>query len=63
MGQKLKKYYEKAEAIGGMKARIRLALLTRLSSISASVESDSEENIEKFDQAMKIVQKEFGKNK
>ena len=59
MGQKLKEYFDKAEEIGGFKAKGKLALLTKLPSMKALDTPDSPEWIEKFENAMKEIKKEF----
>ena len=58
MGEKLSKFYEKANEIGGMKARMRLAILTNISSVKAAQEPDSEENVKKFEAAIVEISKE-----
>lgn len=59
MADKLTQYYEKAQAIGGLKAKMRLAVLTKISSPKAAIEPDSPENIRKFEKAMQEIRKEF----
>ena len=59
MGQKLTTYYEKAKAKGGIKAQMRMAMITMLSSSKAGTEPDSPENIAKFENALKEIEKEF----
>ncbi len=59
MGQRLLKEYEKAYALGGMKARMRLAVLTRIPSQKAEKDPDSPENLAKFEAAMREILKEF----
>ena len=59
MGQKLEGYYEEAANIGGLKAKMRLAILTGISSVKAATEPDSPENIQKFEKAMQEIRKEF----
>ncbi|OFX77622.1 MAG: hypothetical protein A2X12_06290 [Bacteroidetes bacterium GWE2_29_8] len=59
MGEKLKSFFEKANALGGMKAQMRLTLLTKMSSIRAEDEVDSAENVELFENSMKELEKEF----
>jgi tellurite resistance protein len=61
MGQRLIEYYEKARAMGGIKAQMRLAMMTRVPSDAAVHEQDSSENIRKFEDAIKELQKEFAK--
>jgi len=59
MADKLLKYYEEASKIGGLKARMRLAVLTNIPSSKAPNEPDSPENIQKFETAMRELKKEF----
>lgn len=53
MAQKLVRYYEFAEKAGGLMARMRVAMITGISSSKAAEAPDSPENIEKFKQAIK----------
>lgn len=59
MGAKLLEFYDKAKAIGGMKATMRLAVITKLPSSKAGSEEDSPENIKKFEESFKEIEKEF----
>ena len=59
MGDKLAKYYDEANAIGGLKAQMRLALLTKMSVKKAESEPDSSDNIDVFEKAMQELKKEF----
>lgn len=59
MGARLLQEYDKAYKLGGMKARMRLAVLTNIPSQKAQDEPDSPENIAKFGKAMKELEKEF----
>ena len=61
MGQKLVEYYGKAEQMGGLKAKMRLAMITAVSSQKAAETPDSTELIQKFEAAMKELEKEFKK--
>ena len=61
MGQRLLQEYEKAKDLGGMKAQMRLAILTRMPATKAAEEPDSSENINKFTLAMREIMKEFKK--
>lgn len=60
MGQKLLKYYEEADKLGSLKAKMRLAVLTSISTIKATDAPDSPENIQKFEEALREIRKEFG---
>ena len=59
MGTKLLKYYDEVEVLGGLKAQMRLAVLTRMSGKAAEIQPDSPENIDKFENAMREIRKEF----
>ena len=61
MGEKLLKEYERANQLGGLKARMRLAVLTQMPSPKATTEPDSPENLAKFEAALKELTKEFNK--
>jgi len=61
MGQRLLEMYEQAAKIGQLKGRMRLAVLTNIPSSKAANEPDSSENIQKFSQALKEIEKEFSK--
>jgi tellurite resistance protein len=59
MGQKLIEFYNQAAALGQIKAKMRLAMLTTIPSTKAADEPDSDENIRKFQQAIVELKKEF----
>jgi len=59
MASKIYSYYLTAGEIGGVKARTKLSVLTKITSIQASSIPDSEENIALFENAMKQIVKEF----
>lgn len=59
MGAKLVKYYDDAKAMGGLKAQMRLAVLTKMPSQKAESEPDSPDNIGLFEKAMQELKKEF----
>jgi hypothetical protein len=59
MGAKLKELYKKVEEVGSIKAKMRLALLTGITSAKAEEEADSPELIAKFENALKEIEKEF----
>ena len=59
MGSKLLEYYDKAEKMGGFKAKMRLAILTAMPSNKAAIEADSPDNVKKFEAAMIEIGKEF----
>jgi hypothetical protein len=59
MGDKLVKLYDFIKANGGTPERMRIAMITGVTSMSAASAPDSPENIEKFKSAIKEV---LGKN-
>ncbi|MET1254734.1 hypothetical protein [Aliikangiella maris] len=59
MGQKLVSFYNQAESIGGLKARMRLAMISGIPSNKAESEPDSPDNISKLQNALAEIQKEF----
>jgi len=59
MGVKLIEFYEKSKALGGIKAQMRMAILTKMPSNRAKDAPDSGENIKLFEEAFKELQKEF----
>ncbi|MFK7797506.1 MAG: GAF domain-containing protein [Aureispira sp.] len=63
MGDKLLDYFRKADQIGGLPAKIRLAALSKSSSIQAKSMEDSLENLQKIQKYFEIVSQEFGKSK
>jgi hypothetical protein len=58
MGAKLMDYYQKASAAGGLKGRMRMAVITKISSQKAETEPDSPENLRLFEEALKEIQNE-----
>jgi len=58
MGQQLQNYYEQAEAMGGAKARMRLAMKTGIPSSKAGSEPDSPDAIARFKAALAEIEKE-----
>ena len=61
MGAKLMDMYKKAQELGSLKAKMRLAMLTGTSSTKAVDEPDSPELLNKFANAMKEIEKEIKK--
>jgi hypothetical protein len=59
MGNKLEEFYAKATDIGGLKAKMMLAVITKISSKKAKEEPDSPENLKKFQDAMAELEKEL----
>ena len=60
MAEQLVGFYEKAKKMGGMKAQMRLSLITKMSIVKAKKEEDSTENTKKFEDAIEELKKEFG---
>jgi hypothetical protein len=59
MGQKLLDEYERVKQCWGLKAQVRLAIITRLAAPSASKAPDSSENLALFANAIEKIAKEF----
>ncbi|MBF0362830.1 MAG: hypothetical protein HQK49_17560 [Oligoflexia bacterium] len=59
MGEKLLDYYKQAEKIGGGKARMRLAMITKCPSAGVDKVPDDPDKIKKFEIAMEEIRKEF----
>lgn len=59
MGQKLESYYLEAAKLGGLKAKVRLAVLSNISSTNAHDKPDTPEDIQKMEAAMREIKKEF----
>ena len=53
MAAKLEEYFKRANSQGGAVGRMKLALLTKMSSAQAKAAEDSEENIRAFEAAMR----------
>lgn len=59
MGKRLMDFYDEAMKLGAAKAKLRLAMITCVSSSRAMEAPDSPENIKKFADAMTEIKKEF----
>jgi hypothetical protein len=59
MAQKLVQFYEEAANLGGMKAKMRLSILTSVSSNKAAEVADDAETIKKFEAALEEIRKEY----
>src|SRR5688572_900 len=59
MGEKLVDYFARADALGGIGAKVRLAVLTRIPSTQVQTEPDSDANLEKFQKAFAQLLHEF----
>jgi len=58
MGAKLAHFYEEAKTVGGLKAMMRLAVLTTVPSAKAESIPDSSELVQKFQEAINQIKKE-----
>jgi transcriptional regulator with GAF, ATPase, and Fis domain len=61
MGQQLQGFYREATELGGIPARTKLSIMTKISSIEASILEDKPEVVASFAKAMEYIRKEFGK--
>lgn len=59
MAERLKQFYDEAQTLGGLKAKIRLAVITKTPSVKAIEIEDSIEMIGIFRKAMDELKKEF----
>lgn len=59
MAAKLEAFYKESESLGGLKAKMRLAILTGVPSAQAGSVPDSPENLKKFEAGMAEIKKEF----
>jgi len=55
MGAKLLDFYEEARKSGGLKAQMRLAILTGIPSSRAGEVPDSPDNLKKFEMALTTI--------
>jgi hypothetical protein len=60
LGEKLNQYYQKANKLGGLKAKMRMSILTKIPYVRAASSPDTAENIAKFEKALVELEKEFG---
>lgn len=60
MGAKLEAFYAQADQLGGVKAKVKLAMLTKLSAKAASEAPDSPENLKMMQEAMVELKKALG---
>lgn len=51
MGEKLRYFYKEAKEKGGLEAQIKLALITKISSVKAYAMADTPENLKIFENA------------
>ena len=57
MGARLVEFYAEAAKQAGLEGKIKLAMITRISSANAAAEPDSPANIELFRKALEEVKK------
>ncbi|MFQ6028823.1 MAG: hypothetical protein ACE5Q6_15170, partial [Dehalococcoidia bacterium] len=57
MGTKLAAYFDQAGQLGGLEAKVKLAMMTKLSRGVANDAPDSSENIKMFEEAMAGISK------
>lgn len=60
MGKKLETYFAEADRLAGMRAKVKLAMITKFSNKTAGEAPDSPENIATFESALAALRKEFG---
>jgi hypothetical protein len=60
MGVKLLEFYAQAHGMGGLRAKMRLAQLTRMTSTQAEAAQDDKDSIARFQQALVQLKQEFG---
>lgn len=63
MGAKLLKYYDQAGHLGGDEARMRLVMLSLMPSDKARKLPDSEENLQRFEMALRQLKTELARKK
>lgn len=57
MGAKLESFFDEADKIGGMRAKVKLAMITKLTSKAAAAAPDSSENVKLFEAALAEIKK------
>ncbi len=60
MGQRLKELFAKADALGGLKAKIRLATLVKLTSTQAEIAPDESLTVERVQRGLEQISRELG---
>ena len=61
MGKRIGAFFAEAERLGGLEAKIRLAMLTRITSTRAQLEPDTAANIARFEAAISTVRAEIAR--
>jgi phage gp36-like protein len=59
VGEKLVALFDKADKLGGAKARMRMTMIAKITSIKANDLPDSPENVKALEDALKEIEKEF----
>jgi hypothetical protein len=59
MAEQLNQFYDDAQKLGGLKAKIRLAVITKTPSAKAAEVEDTIELLNAFTNAMEEIKKEF----
>ncbi|MFO0755427.1 MAG: GAF domain-containing protein [Byssovorax sp.] len=62
MGKRIVAFFAEAEKLGGLEGKIRLAMLTRITSTRAQVEPDTTAIVAKFEQAMTTLRAELARS-
>lgn len=60
MGKRARSFFEEADRLGGLVARMRLASLAQVTSTEAAAAGDSSEVADRLQRAMPTLQREFG---
>lgn len=60
MGQRLKELFAKADALGGLRAKIRLATLVKLTSTQAEIAPDEAPIVERVQRGLEQISRELG---
>ena len=61
MGQKLHNFFIKIGELGGIQARTKLSILSKITSVEARTLPDSEENLKKMEESFNFIMKEIGR--
>jgi hypothetical protein len=61
MGARLASYFDQAGSIGGIQAKMKLALLTKMASPKAAEVDDTPDQIAAFEAALSSIKQEFGR--
>lgn len=61
MAAEMLKLFEEANNLAGALARVKLAMISRISSVAAQTLPDTPENLQKLRQALEAIRKELKK--